>query len=44
MFNDPGVYNAMQEFEQNILMVLSLTSVPSTIIFLLEHLCGFRIR
>jgi len=33
MFNDHGVYNAIQEFEQNIPMVLSLSSVPSAIFF-----------
>jgi len=41
MFSDPGVYNAVQEFEQNILMVLSLSSVPSAVIFPLGYLCGF---
>jgi len=44
MFSDHGVYNAMQEFEQNILMVLSLSSVPSAIFFVLQQLCGFWIR
>jgi len=44
MFSDHELYNAMQEFEQNILMVITLSSLPSAIFLLLEQLCWFWIR